>query len=48
MEDWLLVVLLKPFLFLALFVGIVMPLKLLFQRFFPEGRLKRLLLRRIN
>jgi hypothetical protein len=48
MGEWLLFLILKPILFLILFVGIVLPLRLLFQRYFPDGRLKRLLLRRIN
>lgn len=39
--------LLRPFILLALFVLLVIPLKLLFIRFFPEGALKRILLRRL-
>jgi hypothetical protein len=48
MEGWLLGLLLKPFILLVMFGGIVLPIRLAFQRFFPDGRVKRLLLRRIN
>ncbi len=45
---WLVAVVLKPFLALAFFALLVLPLKVAFVRFFPGGRVKRLLLRRIN
>lgn len=37
-----------PFFMLALAVLVLLPLRLLAERFIPEGRIKRLLLRRIN
>ncbi len=42
------VMLLKPLVLLLLFVVVIIPLELAFMRWFPEGRLKRLLLRRIS
>jgi hypothetical protein len=40
-------VLLKPLIMLIVFVLIVIPLEIAFIRYFPEGKLKQLLLRRI-
>jgi len=40
--------LLKPFITLLIFVVIVWPIKAVFVRFFPEGKIKRLLLRPIS
>lgn len=48
MEPWLIAVLIKPFLLLAFLGLIVLPLKLIFQRYFPEGKIKRVLLREIR
>lgn len=39
---------LRPFLLLALMIAIVYPLRWLFERYMPEGRIKRFLLRRVN
>jgi hypothetical protein len=39
--------LLRPLILLALFAIVVIPLEMLFIRFFPEGPLKRHLLRRL-
>lgn len=36
--------LLRPFIMLLLFAAVVIPLKIVFVRYFPEGKLKRLLL----
>ena len=38
----------RPFLLLVVVVCIVYPLRKAFERFVPEGRWKRILLRRIN
>lgn len=46
MNDAFLVSFLKPLFVFGLFVFIVIPIELLFIKFFPEGRIKRLLLRR--
>lgn len=43
MEPWQLAMLFKPLGLLILFVGILLPLKWLFHKIIPEGRLKRLL-----
>lgn len=48
MENWLLALVLKPFFALVLFGGIVLPIKLLFQRYMKDGPVKRLLFRRIG
>jgi hypothetical protein len=42
------VMLLKPFAALAVMVLIVLPIEMLFVRYFPDGKLKRLLLRPIG
>lgn len=39
---------LKPFIALVIMIGIVAPLKWLFIKLFPEGKIKRFLLRRTN
>jgi hypothetical protein len=36
---------LRPFVLLIVFLAIVIPLKRVFMRFWPEGRVKRLLLK---
>lgn len=46
METWHWAILLRPLVLLALFAIIVIPLELLFIRYFPEGWIKRLLLTR--
>jgi hypothetical protein len=38
----------RPFAILALFVFVLIPARLAFQRFFPEGKVKRYLLREIK
>lgn len=48
MENWLLALVLKPFFALVLFGGIVLPIKLLFQRYMKDGPVKRFLFRRIG
>ena len=48
MEPWMLALILKPFALLFLFAFICMPGRLLVQRFMKDGRLKRLLLKRIS
>ena len=45
MPAWLIAVLVKPLALLVLFSCIVLPLKLAFVRWFPEGPAKRFLLR---
>lgn len=40
--------LLKPFVILAFFVLVLIPVRLAVIRFMPEGRLKRLLLTRVD
>ena len=46
MKEWQLAILIRPLLLLALFAFIVIPLEAAFIRWFPEGRIKRLLLTR--
>jgi len=48
MEPWLLALILKPLVFLLIMAVIVAPLKYLFVKHFPEGRVKRVLLTRTN
>lgn len=48
MEPWVIALMLKPLGLLVFMLVIVAPLKWLFVRFFPNGRLKRLLLIRTN
>lgn len=48
MEPWQIAILIKPFVLLVFFGLIVLPIKLLFQRFLPDGRIKRLLFKRIG
>lgn len=48
MEPWVWAVLLKPFAALFLFGVICLPFRLLVQRRMKEGRLKRLLLKRVG
>jgi hypothetical protein len=45
---WLVMLALKPYLAFLFFAILVVPLKVLFVKKFPEGRVKRLLLRRIS
>jgi hypothetical protein len=47
MRDFDLAMLLRPFIMLAIFAVVVIPLELLFIKFFPDGPLKRRLLRRL-
>ena len=48
MEPWMLALILKPFALLLLFGVICLPGRLFVQRFMKDGRLKRLLLKRIS
>lgn len=48
MERWLLALVLKPFVMFVIFVGIVLPIRLLFQRYMKDGPVKRFLFRRIG
>ena len=48
MEAWQLAILIKPFILLLLFGFIVLPIKMLFQRLLPEGKIKRILFKRIS
>ena len=47
MEPWQIAIVLKPFALLVLAVVVLIPARLAAQRFIPEGRIKRLLLRRV-
>jgi hypothetical protein len=46
--TWLLAVVLRPIGALVLFGLIALPLRLLFQRWYPEGKVKRFLLRELK
>jgi hypothetical protein len=48
MQNWQWAVLLKPFLFLALAVGVLIPARLAVRRYMRDGKLKRLLLTRVG
>lgn len=48
MTTWMIALLVKPLALLTFFVCVLLPIRLAFQRWFPDGRIKRLLLRRIN
>jgi hypothetical protein len=41
--EWAWAVALKPFVLFIFFVVLVLPLKLLFQKIIPEGKIKRFL-----
>jgi hypothetical protein len=47
-ESWQLALVAKPFVMLVLTLLVLYPARVLTQRHMPEGRLKRLLLRRVN
>lgn len=46
--TWWIAILLKPVFALVFMVCLVLPLKLAFLKWFPEGRAKRLLLVKLN
>lgn len=48
MSPWLLAILLRPFVVLAVLGLVCLPARLLVQRKMPEGKLKRLLLLRVK
>lgn len=48
MEPWQTAVLIKPFALLILFALLFVFVRWPIQKYMPEGKLKRLLLRRIN
>jgi hypothetical protein len=47
MEPWEWAILLRPLLALVVLAAICIPVRLAAQRWIPEGRIKRLLLRRL-
>jgi hypothetical protein len=48
MSPWVLMLLLKPFIAFVIMITFVAIPKYLFCRFYPEGRIKRLLLTRLS
>lgn len=48
MEPWAIALLIKPFALLVLFVLVLYPARWAVQRYLPDGKLKRLLLRRVG
>jgi hypothetical protein len=47
MDSWLIALLIKPLVALLVIGLIALPLRMAFQRWFPDGKIKRLLLTRI-
>lgn len=48
METWQIAVLVKPLVMFVLAALVLYPARKAVERYFPEGRMKRLLLRRVN
>ena len=48
MSAWLLAILLKPFFMLVLAAAVLYPARKAVERWWPEGRIKRLLLFRVS
>ena len=48
MEPWLLAVVLKPFVMFVLAVCVLYPARMAVERWWPEGRFKRVLLFRVS
>ena len=48
MDPWVATLILKPFILLAFMIIFVVLPKYLFMHYFPEGRIKRLLLTRLS
>ena len=48
MEPWQWAIYLRPFVLLAVILLVCLPIRLAAQRYLPEGKVKRLLLRRIG
>ena len=48
MQNWQWAVLLKPFLFIVLAVGVLIPARLAVIRYMRDGKLKRMLLTRVG
>ncbi len=48
LTSWQLAILLKPFVLFALAVCVLYPARMAVARFVPDGRVKRLLLRRVS
>ena len=48
LEPWQWAILIKPFMLFVVTVLILYPARMAMTRYFPEGKLKRLLLRRIS
>lgn len=46
MEPWAIALFLKPFAYLAVFVALIWPVTWAVRRYMPDGKIKRLLLRR--
>lgn len=47
-ESWQIAIFLKPFVMFVLTVLVLYPARVMATRYIPEGRMKRLLLRRIS
>ena len=47
MEPWQIAIVLKPFALLVLAVFVLIPARIAAERLIPEGRVKRILLRRV-
>ena len=47
LEPWQIAIVLKPFAMLIVAVVILIPARMAAERYIPEGRLKRVLLRRV-
>jgi hypothetical protein len=48
MDGWQIALILQPFAALVFFGLVLLPIRLAFQKWFPEGRVKKLLLRRVD
>jgi hypothetical protein len=46
--EWLIALLVKPLILFCLAAFVLYPARIAFKRWFPEGRIKRLLLLRVN
>lgn len=48
MSNWVIALLIKPLVLIALAVFVLYPARIAVQKWLPEGRVKKLLLRRVN